>query len=61
MKIPQTYDEVLEYFSSIDSKIHIQAFGIDDKYIRHGDVNKLKKKDHFDLGSFFKEIDNYLR
>jgi len=52
------YDEILEYLNSKKCNIEVDITGIDDKFIKHGDVKLLKKSCNIDLESFFNKINN---
>ena len=48
---------ILEYKNEIEENIHI--LGIGDHYVQHGPIRSLRKKEHIDLESLFKEIGNH--
>ena len=50
------YDEILEYVNKYQFDSSIDITGIDDMYIRHGSIDKLRKAHHLDLNSFFDKI-----
>ena len=52
------YDEILEYLNNKNCNIEVNITGIDDKFIKHGDVELLKKDSGMDLESFFNKISN---
>ena len=57
VKIGGLSSAVLEYQNEIENHIHI--FGIDDHYVQHGSIRSLRKKEHIDLESLFREIERY--
>lgn len=46
---------ILEFQNQYKNKIHI--LGISDHFVEHGSIRALRKKEHIDLESLFKEID----
>lgn len=48
---------ILEFKNEIEESIHI--LGIGDHYVQHGPIRSLRKKEHIDLESLFKEIENH--
>lgn len=57
VKIGGLSSAVLEYQNEIENHIHI--LGIDDHYVQHGSIRSLRKKEHIDLESLFREIERY--
>lgn len=57
VKIGGLSSAVLEYQNEIENHIHI--LGIDDHYVQHGPIRSLRKKEHIDLESLFREIEHY--
>lgn len=57
VKIGGLSSAVLEYQNEIENHIHI--LGIDDHYVQHGPIRSLRKKEHIDLESLFREIERY--
>ena len=57
VKIGGLSSAVLEYQNEIENHIHI--LGIDDHYVQHGSIRSLRKKEHIDLESLFREIECY--
>lgn len=57
VKIGGLSSAVLEYQNEIENHIHI--LGIDDHYVQHGSIRSLRKKEHIDLESLFREIEHY--
>ena len=49
-------DEILEYINNYEFKSYIDIIGIDDKYISHGSIDKLKKANNLDIEYLFKKI-----
>lgn len=49
-------DEILEYINNYEFKSYIDIIGIDDKYINHGSIDKLKKANNLDIIYLFKKI-----
>lgn len=46
-------DEVLETLNANSIKVPVYTFGIDDKYVKHGSVDELKKDLKIDINSLF--------
>lgn len=57
VKIGGLSSAVLEYQNEIENHVHI--LGIDDHYVQHGSIRSLRKKEHIDLESLFREIECY--
>lgn len=57
VKIGGLSSAVLEYQNEIENHVHI--LGIDDHYVQHGPIRSLRKKEHIDLESLFREIERY--
>lgn len=57
VKIGGLSSAVLEYQNEIENHVHI--LGIDDHYVQHGPIRSLRKKEHIDLESLFREIEHY--
>ena len=57
VKIGGLSSAVLEYQNEIENHVHI--LGIDDHYVQHGSIRSLRKKEHIDLESLFREIERY--
>ena len=53
-------DDILEYLNMKNASNHIDITGIDDEYIKHGNIELLKKEKGLDLDTFFNKIRNYL-
>ena len=49
-------DEILEYINNYEFKSYVDITGIDDKYISHGSIDKLKKANNLDIEYLFKKI-----
>lgn len=50
------YDEVLEVLKSNDLKNNVYPFGVDDRFIKHGTIEEIKKEQHIDINSLFSFI-----
>ncbi len=50
--------EILEFYNDHDMKVHIQRFGIHDRYVPHGSVNTLKKALSIDINSVCADVIN---
>ena len=49
-------ETVTTYLSSINSKAKIKGYGIDDKFVKHGNVDELKKMLNIDIDSCMSDI-----
>lgn len=49
-------ESVSSYLSSINSKVKIKGYGIDDKFVKHGNVEELKKMLNIDIDYCMQDI-----
>ena len=52
-------DSILEFLNSKNIKVPVYVFGIDDIYVKHGEIASIKKKMNLDLDYFFKFIEKH--
>ena len=46
----------MEYINNYEFKSYVDITGINDKYISHGSIDKLKKANNLDIEYLFKKI-----
>ena len=49
-------DDILEFYNSKNLNVKVKIFGIDDVFVKHGDVETVKKSLHLDIDTLFKTI-----